>query len=270
MWLALLLAAAPAEVVRAHALLSYVAGDYALAVSETGEVLSAQELKEQTVFAEDAERDLLAAGAKELAAQAGELRAKIAAVARPAEVGPLASALAARIAQRYRVEMVPRRAPDLRRGRALYRQACAACHGAEGTPRVEHLELATRPTAFSSPQEVARLSPQRIFAVIGFGVPGTAMPAFGEALDEDARWDLAYATLLLAHPKAERRRGEEILRTLPRRPDWLQLAIRSDDQLRAGLSQSPLSAEDREALISAVRSAFAEPKLTTAGASHGW
>jgi len=70
--------------------------------------------------------------------------------------------------------------------------------------------------------------------------------------------------------RAIRRRGEEILRTLPRRPDWLQLATRSDDQLRADLSHSPLSPEDREALISAVRSRFAEPKVTTAGASRGW
>ena len=270
MWLALLLAAAPVEAVRAHSLISYVAGDYPLAVSETGEVLSAQEHKEQLIFAEDAERDLRAAGAADLAEDASRLHARIAAAARPGEVSPLAAALAARIAQRYRVEMLPRRAPDLRRGRALYRQSCAACHGRGGTPRVEHLELSTRPTAFASPQEVARLSPQRIFAAIGFGVPGTAMPAFGEALDEDARWDVAYAALLFAHPPPQRRRGEEILRTLPRRPDWLQLAIRSDDQLRAGLAQSPLSAEDREALISAVRSAFAEPKVTTAGASRAW
>jgi high-affinity iron transporter len=270
MWLALLLAAAPAEAARAHSLLTYVAGDYAAAVGAGGEVISRLELEEQRIFAEDAAADLRAAGAKDLALSAERLGAKIASTAAPREVVPLAQALAARIAQRFRLSMLPRRAPDLKKGRALYRQACAACHGATGTPDVEHLELSTRPGAFASKQEVARLSPQRIYATVTFGVPGTAMPSFAEALDEDARWDLAYAALLFAHPPEERRRGEELLRTLPRRPDWLQLAIRSDDQLRQGLAHSPFSLEDREAVISAVRAAFAgaaEP-VTTAGASR--
>jgi high-affinity iron transporter len=271
MWLALLLAAAPAAAERAHSLLAYVAGDYAAAAGERGEVISAQELAEQRIFAADAASDLRAAGAEDLAARAEQLLERIAAVAAPREVVPLAQSLSEQIAQRFRLSMLPRRAPDLARGRALYQQACAACHGARGTPRVEGLELSTRPTAFASRQEVARLSPRRIYAAISFGVPGTAMPSFAEALDEDARWDLAYAALLFAHPDAERRRGEDLLRGLPRRPDWLQLAVRSDDQLRAGLARSPFSPEDREALISAVRAGFADPRapeLRAAGASR--
>lgn len=270
MWLALLLAAAPAEAERAHSLLTYVASDYAAAVGPGGEVVSRLELDEQRIFAGDAARDLRASGAVDLAARAEQLAAEIAAVAAPREVTQLAQALAAQVAQRFRLSMLPRRAPDLDSGRALYRQACAACHGSTGTPHVEHLELSTRPTALASRQEVARLSPQRIYATVTFGVPGTAMPSFGEALDESARWDLAYAALLFAHPQQERRRGEDLLKTLPRRPDWLQLAIRSDDQLRAGLAHSPFSAEDREALISAVRWGFAgAAPVKTAGASRG-
>ena len=271
MWLALLLAAAPAEAARAHSLLTYVAADYAAAVGDGGEVLSRLELDEQRLFAGDAADDLRAAGANDLASGTEQLIAKIAAAAAPREVVPLAQALAARIAQRFRLSMLPRRAPNLESGRALYQQACAACHGAAGTPHVEHLELSTRPTAFASRREVARLSPRRIYATVTFGVPGTAMPSFAEALDEDARWDLAYAVLLFAHPPEERRRGEALLKTLPRRPDWLQLAVRSDDQLRAGLSQSPFPAEDREAVISAVRAGFAgaASPVRTAGASRG-
>ncbi|MGZ6124000.1 MAG: c-type cytochrome [Myxococcales bacterium] len=268
MWLALLLASVPAEAARAHSLLTYVAGDYAAAVGDGGEVISRVELDEQRIFADDAVRDLRSAGAEDLAHAAEELRGKIASVAGPRDVVPLARSLATRIARRFQLSMLPRREPDLEKGRALYQQACAACHGADGRPRVEHLELSTRPTAFASKTEVARLSPQRIYATLSFGVPGTAMPSFAEALDEDARWDLAYAALLFAHPAAERRRGDELLRTLPRRPDWLQLAIRSDDQLRAGLAHSPFSSEDREAVISAVRAAFAggSAPIRTAGA----
>jgi mono/diheme cytochrome c family protein len=182
----------------------------------------------------------------------------------------LVRSLTARVAARFKLVIIPDRAPDLRRGTGLYLEACAACHGADGTPRVGHLELTTQPTSFSSRQQVARLSPQRIFSAVTFGVPGTAMPSFSDALDEAARWDLAFAVLLLARPPEERRRGEELVGRLPRRPDWLQLAVRTDDQLRTVLQQSPFSAEDREAVIAAVRSAFTEPQVTTAGASRGW
>jgi high-affinity iron transporter len=279
MWLALLLAAAPAEAARAYSLLTYVAGDYAAAVGASGEVLSPQEHEEQLIFVGDAARDLRAAAAADLAAQAEALGARIAANAAPLQVVPLAQALTGRIAQRFQLALLPPRAPDLQQGSALYQQACAPCHGADGTPRVEHLELSTRPTAFSSKEEVARLSPQRIFTAVSFGVPGTAMPSFGGVLEQSAIWDVAYAVLLLARPAAERRRGEELVRTLPLRPDWLQLAVRTDEQLRAVLAQSPFSAADREAVLAAVRSAWSDPaqRSTTpgsgvrAGAStRGW
>jgi len=269
MWLAVLLAVIPPDAARAYSLLSYVGGDYASAVGPRGEVISRQELDEQIAFATDAAEGLRAAGAADLAAQADGLRERIAAVAAPAEVMALARALAARVAARFKLTMIPERAPDLRRGSELYLQACAACHGADGSPRVGQLELTTQPTAFSSRQQVARLSPQRIFSAVSFGVPGTAMPSFSDALDEAARWDLAFAVLLLPHPPEELRRGEELVRKLPRRPDWLQLAVRTDDQLRGALQQSPFSAEDREAVIAAVRATFADAKVTTAGASRG-
>src|SRR5205085_5767726 len=47
MWLAVLLAVAPADAARAYSLLSYVGGDYASAVGPRGEVISRQELDEQ-------------------------------------------------------------------------------------------------------------------------------------------------------------------------------------------------------------------------------
>jgi high-affinity iron transporter len=265
MWLALVLAAAPVEVARAYSMLSYIQGDYASAVGVSGEVLSQQELEEQQLFAKESADELRLAGAADLAAQVDHLTARISQRAPPRVVAPLAYELAAQVAQRFQLAMLPRRAPDLERGRALYLQACAACHGTKGTPQVANLGLPTRPTAFSSKQEVARLSPQRIFAAVSFGVPGTAMPSFTGAVDDNAIWDVAYLTLLLARAPAEIRHGEEILRTLPRRPDWLQLAVRTDEQLRATLAQSPFASEDREALLSAIRSAWSEPVRPQAG-----
>jgi mono/diheme cytochrome c family protein len=264
MWLALMLAVAPTEAARAYSMLAYVKGDYASAVGASGEVLSRQELDEQRLFAREAADDLRAAGAADLAAQVDQLAARVGQGAPPREVVPLAYELAARVAQRFQLALLPRRQPDLERGRTLYSRACAACHGSEGSPQVAALELSTTPTAFSSKQEIARLSPQRIFAAVNFGVPGTAMPSFAGAVDENAVWDVAYAVLLFARTAAEIRRGEEIARTLPRRPDWLQLAVRTDEQLRATLAQSPFTPADREALLSAIRSAWSEPALPQA------
>jgi high-affinity iron transporter len=258
MLLALLLAAS-LEAQRAHALLRYVADDYPTAVGPAGEVLTPQELQEQEIFTADAASDLRAAGAADLAGDAEALGGRIRSRSAPGVVVPLAADLAERVAQRFQLVVLPPRRPDLKKGTRLYRQACAACHGADGTPRVAALQLGTRPTAFSSPAEVAHLSPQRIFTAITFGVPGTAMPAFGDAIDEPSRWDVAYAALLFAHPPDERRRGEVFLKAFPRRPDWLQLAVRSDDRLRAVLGRSGLSPADREAVLSAIRGSFADP-----------
>ena len=258
--LALALIAAPDPALRdrigrAVALLSYVAGDYAVAVGPSGEVLSPDELAEQLGFVREAAQEVRTSGGPDLAAELEALAKRIESRGPPPEVSADAERIGARIAQRFQLAVLPPRAPDLRRGGALYRQACAACHGAGGRPPA--LQLSTRPPAFASKEEVRRLSPQRIFAAATYGVPGTAMPSYAEALDEASRWDLSFYALTLAHAgRAEEARGRELLRKAPRTPDYLQLAVRSDDQLRGALSTSGLSPADREAVISAVRAAI--------------
>ena len=258
---ALLAAADPAareRAGRASALVSYVAGDYAVAVGPRGEMLSPEQLAEQGQFVREAAAELRASSAEDLARELDQLAQRVDARAAPPEVIGRAQRIAARIAQRFDLAVLPRAQPDLRRGQRLYQQACAACHGQDGTPPpAERLPLPTRPVAFASKPDMSRLSPQRVFSAATWGVPGTAMPSFGDALTEGERWDLAFYALTLAHKGArERARGEELLRKVPRTPDYLQLAVRSDDQLRAALSRSDLSPADREAVLSAVRSAF--------------
>jgi high-affinity iron transporter len=240
---------------RASALVSYVAGDYALAVGPHGEVLSPEELAEQGQFVREAAAELRASSAEDLASELDELSRRLDARAAPPEVIARAQRIAALVAQRFDLAVLPREQPDLRRGERLYRQACGACHGPDGTPPpADRLPLPTRPIAFASKTDTSRLSPQRIFSAATYGVPGTAMPSFGDALTEGERWDVAFHALTLSHKAArERARGEELLRKAPRTPDYLQLAVRSDDQLRAALSRSSLSPSDREAVLSAVR-----------------
>jgi high-affinity iron transporter len=238
---------------RVVALLEYVAADYTTAVGPKGELLSAAELAEQASFARDCASELRAAGsAEDLAGQLDALAAGIDRRDLPPAVVVAARRIGASIQQRFRLAVLPPRAPDKRRGERLYRQACAACHGRDGRP--PEIGLPTRPPAFASKEAVRELAPQRIYRAVTYGVPGTAMPSFGDALDEAARWDLASYALALAHAdQAERKRGLALLERAPRRPDYLQLAVRSDDQLRRALSASGLSQSDREAVLSAVR-----------------
>ena len=257
--LALLVVADPG---RALAMLEYVAADYANAVGPGGEVLSEQELREQAIFAREAAGEVRAAGDVALAAEIDELGKRVEARGPAMQVASAARQLALRVAAKFQLAVLPHREPDLRRGGAVWRQSCAACHGAKGMPQVDKLDLSTPPTRFALPSDVARLSPQRIFAAITYGVPDTAMPEFGGAIDPASRWDVAFYALQLARPEpSERARGEAVLKRFPRRPDWLQLALRSDVQLAAALRG--LSPDEREAVLAAVRSAWGAPQAVS-------
>jgi high-affinity iron transporter len=238
---------------RVLALLDYVAGDYSAAVGPRGELLSGIELAEQSSFARECASELRAIGSPaDLAGQLDALAVRIERRDPPPAVSAATRRIGASLQQRFRLAILPPRAPDLRRGARLYRQACAACHGREGRP--PDIGLPTRPVAFASKQDMRAFAPLRIYRAITYGVPGTAMPAFGDAIDDAARWDLASYALALAHrDRAERKRGLALLRLAPGRPDYLQLAVRTDDELRRALASSALSAEDREAVLSVVR-----------------
>ena len=106
-----------ADAGRALALLDYIAGDYQAALA------SPQEMQEQIGFAGDAARE-----APEFASEIQTLQRRIESRAAPVEVAATARNLALRVAQKYQLAVLPRRPPDVRRGRALYQQACAACH----------------------------------------------------------------------------------------------------------------------------------------------
>ncbi|MDP8922099.1 MAG: CopD family protein [Chloroflexota bacterium] len=84
-------------------------------------------------------------------------------------------------------------APDtasLARGKALYEQHCAACHGATGRgdgPLAQSLR--PRPADFRVHMAAGHTDGE-LFAWISKGVPGTAMPAFEGLLSEEDRWHL--------------------------------------------------------------------------------
>lgn len=80
--------------------------------------------------------------------------------------------------------------PEARqRGRALFRDYCALCHGEGADGRGVRQNLSSRAADFTDPAWRRRASPRRLFWVIQEGVQGTAMPAW-KVLDEGQTWDL--------------------------------------------------------------------------------
>ena len=242
---------------RAVALLDYVAGDYGHAVGPGGAVLDPGEFEEQQGFVRDAAREVRSGGGTAgaaLADQLDQLAALVDAKAPPAQVSQQARALREEIAQRFRVAILPGAPPDLARGAALYAQSCAACHGLDGRPPApEVLKLSTRAVAFVDKAQVAELSPQRAFAGVTYGVPGTAMPAYDEAYDDAARWDLAFYVLSLAHPAHDSARGLGLARAALVGTGYRALAPRTDAQLAAQLALKGLSPADTEEALAALR-----------------
>src|SRR5437879_3476200 len=237
---------------RVVALLDYVRGDYARAVGEHGEVLSQAEHSEQIGFVEDAARELRAdvnGSGEDLAKRLDALRQRVAERAPPAEVAQSAQAVRDEIVQRFNVVLLPQRAPDVRRGKQVYAQSCAACHGADGHPNVA-LGLETRPPDFQS--ETGPLTPQRIFSAGTYGVPKTAMPAFDSGLTDEDRWDVAFYLLTLAHPGASAR-GLELSRAALIPTRYRDLATLSDDELRVRLASTGLGPSEQEQALAAIR-----------------
>jgi high-affinity iron transporter len=266
---------APAEPVqslrRAVALLDYVAGDYGRSVGPAGEVLSPVEFAEQQEFVLEALREVRAdAGPSgdDLVRRLETLLSRVKARAAPAEVAGAARALRDEIAQRYKVALLPARPPDLARGRALYAESCAACHGADGhAPPKEAHELSTQPTSFAVESEVEELSPQRIFSATTYGVPNTAMPGYEDSLDDAQRWDLSYFVLSLAHrAPADVRRGLSLSRAALIQSGYREIATQTDAALRSRLAAAGLSSQDAEAALAALRTGpFAEEDAKGAG-----
>jgi mono/diheme cytochrome c family protein len=99
--------------------------------------------------------------------------------------------------------------PDaVARGAQLFATSCAPCHGerADG-------HGVRRRSLTSSPADLTRLSaersdPQRLFAVLRDGVPGSDMPSW-RALSERERWDLVAFVRSLSVSAEESGAGRE-------------------------------------------------------------
>jgi high-affinity iron transporter len=194
-------------------LLDYIAVDYSHAVAD-GKVKSADEYKEMTQFAANVTEAIsklppvAAKAALEVSAQS--LAARIGAKASPAEVSALAQKLRQEVVAAYAVAIGPKRAPDLARGRALFAEHCATCHGATGLgDGIAAKGLDPAPTNFHDPERQRLRSAYGLYNTITRGVEGTAMRSFRD-LPEDDRWALAYVASNFLAGEPERAHGKAL------------------------------------------------------------
>jgi high-affinity iron transporter len=219
----LLLSASVSAVVAAHAdtapvltiwrLLDYMAIDYRGAVRD-GTVTSASEYAEMVEFAgsmKDRLDALPPSGEKAgLQKQAVDLEAAIGRKAAPELIATLARSLAADLIKAYPVPLAPTAVPDYARGRMLYAENCASCHGAMGNGKgVAAAGLNPPPIAFTDKSRASERSIFALYQVIEQGLDGTSMASFAHLPVQD-RWALALYAGSLAYPAEDVAKGERL------------------------------------------------------------
>jgi high-affinity iron transporter len=225
--------------------LAYLAADYAMAASSTAPG-DEGESDEHAELADELARMVgRLALPRDLARQVVDVSMLVRRNASASEVG--AAAFEARwiLIASFRLPVAPSAAPDAARGRALFEQYCATCHGLTGRADTERAAaLKPRPANYVDPSIGEPLSPYRITTTVRFGVDGTAMVPFG-FLGEAERWDVAFYAMGLRHVASSVDEG--------RLHDVSELAILSDAELRADLRAGGVGEASVEPVLTGLR-----------------
>jgi mono/diheme cytochrome c family protein len=102
----------------------------------------------------------------------------------------------------------PKKTPELlTRGKKLFEQSCAACHGSKGDGKgPAGALLKPPPTDFQKPLKdwpYTKGDLQRIFEVISKGIPNSSMVAWAQ-YSEQERWALTYTVVEFAAPPGKK------------------------------------------------------------------
>ena len=199
-------------------LLDYVAVDYPGAVKD-GRIVSDTEYAEMREFSASARERITeldgSAAKPDLLRQAGALDRLIAAKAPADAVGTAAHTLAADLIKAYPVPLAPVVAPDFARGRAVFEQKCASCHGVTGDGEgPKSVGLDPPPIAFLDKARARERSTFAFYQVLEQGIDGTSMVSFADLPPQD-RWDLALYAGSFAYPASKVAEGERIWKSDP-------------------------------------------------------
>ena len=175
-----------------------------------GALTRPEEADEATLFIDEAQRAVRGLPARLAVEVAGELDAiaRLLAAAAPVDsVAGHAAALERRLDLEFGsvVDDRPAREPSLAAGARIYASRCAQCHGTAGHGDGPSAAGLTPPPAdLGSRAAPAPVAPLDYFRRLTYGVPGTAMPAFGPVLSREDRWDAIAYVLSLSDTLARR------------------------------------------------------------------
>jgi high-affinity iron transporter len=233
-------------------ILGYTASDYGGAVAN-GAVTSPSEYEEQISLLGDAARiaahlqPKAAAGEKapDLAAGVAKVRALVEGKAPEAQVSAAVAEVRGAVTGSFHLAEAPSAPPDPQRGRSLFLEHCATCHGESGKADTARAQsLTPHPANFHDPRIGEALTPLRVASTVRFGINGTAMVPF-TFLSDDDRWALGFYVTGLRHETAPGDGSPAY--TLA------ELSVRSDAQLALDLAAAGIPEGKHAAMISDLR-----------------
>jgi high-affinity iron transporter len=176
---------------RLLALLRGAASEYAEAFDSQGRLARPIELEEARLLLEEARDLALRAGLDP--AELGRIETAIGERTEPESVLALAAAIGARVAAATGLSMqeLPPAPPSIDRGAAVFAENCAGCHGVDGSGAgAESQRFGLAPADFTSEAFMRAETPEDFFNVVTLGRRRSGMPAWGETLSVQQRWDV--------------------------------------------------------------------------------
>jgi high-affinity iron transporter len=167
--------------------------EYAKAVDANGNLISRDEFDETSGFLADAREVATRLRGYDAPATRAILDSLITAVAArrsPTTVKQIHRLFAASLGAAGAMDL-PTGPLDTADGHALYLRNCSSCHGIAGAgdgPAAH--ALSTAPPGIGKPKLTPELTPTLAYNVVSVGVRGTAMPAFGQSLSTEQRWNI--------------------------------------------------------------------------------
>src|SRR5690606_5505386 len=241
--------ASEASVATTWRLLDSIAVDYREAVAD-GQVVNQLEYDEMLEFsatAASAIADLPGTPqATQLQDDARALQQAIADKAEPDRIASQARALAALLVRAHPIPLMPASPPDHARGKALYAQLCASCHGDTGAgdgPASAGLD--PPPIDFTDRARADERSVFALYQVIEQGLEGTSMASYRGLPAEDL-WALATYSGSIAYPESLAEAGRARLEADPAlraKLDFERYVSATPAQLGAELGSADAAAE---------------------------
>ncbi|MFI5311726.1 MAG: FTR1 family protein [Gemmatimonadales bacterium] len=263
---------------RLSAIVGVAVEEYSKGVDAKGKIISAVELEEAVSFlrtARDVAGKLASPGADAVRLLLDSLSAAAARRATPEQLAQVYLKFVNALGAEGALDL-PTRAVDAVRGKELYDQNCAQCHGSSGAGDGPSAKtILPKPATIGQSELMYTVTPALMYRIVSVGIPGTMMAGWAQRMSIDDRWAvIAYVNSLRA-TDADRENGALILKAQcptcstsapPATMDFAWQAERSDSQIVAviaardsasmtGLRGVPSLPAGRNAIVAALRAA---------------